>query len=512
LCDVAAGRASVASDRVPSLRFVMCLVIVAGAAVAGSSGPARGADRVLVMDASGRVHARVERALPPARGPLLARPGAQAAARRPAKPRGRTFRSELKRLRTARRIEQATHDRCRRAFDEAIRTARRISGARRLALQAVVANAHDVAARGALIPSRLGLLCLTLERNREWWTQGPLLAANQRVEFAGSELVWQHYPGEGLQLQPLGTFGKANGLWSAHDDERLRVLLDEMVTLAARRGGALAWEYAFDFGSSRPPWTSALSQATGIQALARAGADLDELTYREAARQALPLFKLPAPVGVRQRTGSGARYLIYSDQPGLHVVNSAVQTLVGLYDYLALTGDATAARLFRAGDRQARRDVAASDTGAWSLYALGGGESTLAYHVLLRDFLRNLCARTATLVYCETAASFTADLREPPETELLTERVRARKPVLVRFELSKISRVGMTIRREGTTVLATSATVARGRHAYTWVPPRRGLYDVTLSATDLAGNSATTQGQIEVLRRTPVRRDGDARS
>jgi hypothetical protein len=181
-----------------------------------------------------------------------------------------------------------------------------------------------------------------------------------------------------------------------------------------------------------------------------------------------------------------------------------VQALVGLFDFAAFTNDATAGRLFRAGDRQARSDVAASDTGAWSLYSVGGGESTLSYHVLLRDFLKNLCDRTGTAIYCDTAEDFTADLRVPPTTALLTRRVRARQRVLVRFTLSKISRVGMTIRREGTTVLATSATVARGTHAYTWnVPPVRGDYDVTLSATDLAGNSASSSGQIEVLRRKP---------
>ena len=54
----------------------------------------------------------------------------------------------------------------------------------------------------------------------------------------------------------LGTFGKANGLWMARDDDKLRALLDEMVRLAAERGGALAWEYYFDFGGGAPPWTS----------------------------------------------------------------------------------------------------------------------------------------------------------------------------------------------------------------------------------------------------------------
>ena len=58
------------------------------------------------------------------------------------------------------------------------------------------------------------MLFQTLSRNVQWWTHGPLLAADQRVEFPGSQLVWEYYPGQGIQLQVLGSFGKANGLYS----------------------------------------------------------------------------------------------------------------------------------------------------------------------------------------------------------------------------------------------------------------------------------------------------------
>lgn len=49
-----------------------------------------------------------------------------------------------------------------------------------------------------------------------------------------------------------------------------------------------------------------------------------------------------------------------------------------------------------------------SDTGSWSLYSLGGPESNLDYHVLLRDILRRLCSRIGTPVHCDTADRFTA--------------------------------------------------------------------------------------------------------
>ncbi len=490
--------------------------MVAGALVGTvHSTVAAAASRVLVLDRDGRVHARVDPALPPttrfAGGapalPAEAPPSVRSAAAGPARgaraPRERTVRSELKRLLAAGEIDAAAQARCRRMFDDAIRTTRRLSGTRRTELQAVIANLHDIAARGQLTAARLPALFATLARNREWWTRGSLLSYGQRVEFSDSELVWEYYPGEGIELQVLGTFGKANGLWMAKSDRKLRALLNEMVPLASERGGALAWEYYFDFGGGAPPWTSGMAQATGIQALSRAAQRLGEAVYLETARRALKLFSLAPPVGVRLTTPVGARYLLYSFAPSQIVINASVQTLVALHDYSQITHSAGAGRLFRAGDRQARLDVRAGDTGAWSLYQLGGAESDLAYHELLTGFLHNLCDRTRTEVYCTTAAAFTRDLKEPPALELLTRRVRARRYVLVRFELSKVSRVGMTIRRErdGKTVLSTSASVTHGTHAYGWsVPATPGAYEVTLTGSDLAGNAGRTTGTIEVLR------------
>jgi len=462
------------------------------------------------MDRAGHVRARLDRALPPAAepAPAPARAAVAAARRRPRAHPARTLRSELRRLLASGQIEREAYDGYRLLFDRALRTARRLRGTRRAELLGAIANLHDVAARGALTPSRLPGLFLTLERNREWWSTGPLLSYGQRVEFAGSQIVWEHYPGEGIAIQPLGNFGKANGLWQAHDDAGLRALLDELLPLAARRGPALAWEYDFDFAGGAPPWTSAMSQATAIQALARATQRLGDPAYLDAARQALPLFQLGSPLGVRVPTDAGARYLLYSYAPSQIVFNAFVQTLVGLYDYAQISGDAGAWRLFRAGDRQARRDVLAADTGAWSLYQLGGAESSLSYHELLRDVLRNLCARTGAPAYCATASSFSEDLREPPALAVVTHRVRARQEALVRFRVSKVSRVGMTIRLGERTVLSTSATVERGTHAYAWdVPARRGFYEVTLAGTDLAGNVGRGADVIEVLkpRRRPHR-------
>ena len=109
--------------------------------------------------------------------------------------------------------------------------------------------------------------CSRSTRNRQWWTSGPLLAADQRVGFPGSGLVWEYYPGQGIEIQWLGTFGAANGLADQHRWPALAALLDEALGLAAVRGGGIAWEYDFAFDGGSPPWVSAITEGTAVEAL-----------------------------------------------------------------------------------------------------------------------------------------------------------------------------------------------------------------------------------------------------
>ena len=84
----------------------------------------------------------------------------------------------------------------------------------------------------------------------------------------------------------------------------LRRLLDRMLDLATQRDGFLAWEHFFAFGSGAPPWISAMTQATGAQAMARGagaprGAGLrGGRRYARAALGALGAFEAPPPPGV----------------------------------------------------------------------------------------------------------------------------------------------------------------------------------------------------------------------
>ena len=118
----------------------------------------------------------------------------------------------------------------------------------------------------------------------------------------------------------LGTFGKADGLYTAGRAQLPaagRSCWHEMIPLAAQRGGGLTWEYYFKFDGGIPPWTSAMSQGTGLEALTRAYQATGDRSYLQVADQALPIFYAAAE-GRRQRADAarGARYLQYSFAPG----------------------------------------------------------------------------------------------------------------------------------------------------------------------------------------------------
>jgi hypothetical protein len=302
--------------------------------------------------------------------------------------------SALRALQHGGQISSAEYTRYAGAYAAATRSLGRLSGTRRAELGAVIANVQSMAAAGAFTPSRLPVIFVTLERNRQWWTTEPLLGSGVRVSIPGSRIVWEHYAGEGIEIQWLGTFGEANGYFlSGHENSNLRQLLGEVLPLATKRAGGIAWEYMFPFDGGSPPWTSGLSQGTALQVLARAWSRFKEPALLTAAQQAVGIFQTPPPSGVQVKTPAGAEYAEYTYAPSDRILNGFIQAVIGLYDYSQITKDPLGVKLFEAGDAEARVETPRYDTGAWSQYDQYS-ESDLNYHELLTEFLQHLCERT----------------------------------------------------------------------------------------------------------------------
>jgi hypothetical protein len=231
--------------------------------------------------------------------------------------------------------------------------------------------------------------------------------------------------------------------------------------------------------------------------MARGTELLGDPKYALLAREALGAFETSPPLGVRVWANGGRHYLIYSFSPGLRVLNGFLQSLIGLHDYAELQASGRALALFEAGDRAARREVPRFDTGAWSLYAQGGNESDLSYHRLVRDFLKGLCDRTQTAVYCSTEKRFTSYLYEGTRVRLLVPpKVRTKRISYIRFTLSKRSCVNLVISR-GKKVVSNRTTVfGYGRHALAFVPPGRGTYTIKLDARDSRRHHTVADGTL----------------
>jgi LAS superfamily LD-carboxypeptidase LdcB len=447
------------------------------------------------------------------------RPSASAAAARawrrarraPRRADRRAVYSALRRLERRKRIERADHRRWRRSYVRSLRTYRALRGARQDQLGYVIDSVEALAMSRRLGASRAPATFAQLERNRRYWRSLPYPAAGDQVSFNGSEILYQYFPGQGLQLHPLSTFKKANHMHGdcesgrpTCDEAGLRRLLDEMAELAVRRSRRfIAWEYAFHFGGGSPPWISGMAQATGIQALGRAAQLLGDPRYVEVAREALGAFETRPPRGVR--TGGptgGVHYLQYSFAPRLYIFNAFLQSLIGLYDFARLAGDGRAQGLYAAAEPAAREEVPLSDVGDWSRYSYRGAESSRDYHELLREFLASMCSRRLGPLYCDYADRYQGYMVDPPEVSYTgPQSATARQPVSLRFQVSKLSAVEVKVQRGGEVVFSRLATFRRGGGAFSFRPGGPGSFTVRVAAKELRtglGKRAADSAPLDV--------------
>jgi hypothetical protein len=279
--------------------------------------------------------------------------------------------------------------------------------------------------------------------------------------------------------------------------KELRRSIDGLLSLAAHRGDFLGFEYYFSWGGGTPPWISGMTQATAVSALGRAAKALDEPRWRRAAHDALGAFETPPPVGV----DGGDHFLMYSFSPGLRIFNGELQAVNGIGELAALyPRDRVAGRLFRRGERTARGMIAASDTGAWSLYSYAGREATLGYHQLIEEFLGDMCHQTLRRIYCAAQERFARYEREPTRIGIAPVRKpHARRATLVRFSISKISSVTVRVLGKHDQLITSGLQLPHGEHAVAWTPPARGSFKVRISAQGPSGPLGVATRRVHVV-------------
>ena len=291
---------------------------------------------------------------------------------------------------------------------------------------------------------------LILDRNREWWAKAGPPGSGARLTFGASRVIFQYFPGKGLQFHPLANFGRLNGYWLGRKNSRpaldgggprapsawsATATWPGSTTSSSAEGarrGCPGWRRAPRCRRSRGPASGSPTPAS-----------------RRSRAAALGAFEQRTPRGVRVPQANGDWYALYSFAPKLYVLNGHLQAVNGLRTDAELTGDPAVLERFQAGDAAARQRIASFDTGAWSLYSrpswVPGAEANLNYHTLNRDFARNLCKGTGDPAYCGAADAFTRYLKEDPTLDpqrAVPSPAVGGKGVRFKFRLSKIGRVG----------------------------------------------------------------------
>jgi len=489
------------------IAVVVLIVALAGCSEAAERPP----------EPTGRPGLMLDR-LPPKAGAYEARIAAQeeAAARLRAEikrtRRSRTVEAALKVARLTGRITPALEKSLRRDWDRANATLAKLSGVRRAELDYVISSIRTLAASRALTSDRIRPTFLILRTNTRFWANEPIPASGYRTDPNRDPAIFQYYPGRGLQLQPLASWGRANAVAGACLDAlrsktrkdrcrsaKLAKSLDRLSALGARRSGYLAWEYYFAYGSGTPPWVSGMAQATAVQALARGYRALGKPRWRRDALRALGAFEQAPPSGVSVKAPGGRHYVLYSFAPTHRVFNGGLQAVIGLRDAAALLHSKRAERLFERGERAARRQIADFDTGAWSLYSERGAEATLNYHSLIAGFLGNLCDRVRKRSYCSAGKRFKRYEREPTRIGIPPLRkVRWDRTQTIRFTISKISKVKVRVWGSRGMSLSRDLDLARGRHSVSWKPPGRGRYRLRIEAQGPSGPLGVATRSIRV--------------
>ena len=253
-------------------------------------------------------------------------------------------------------------------------------------------------------------------------------------------------------------------------------LADRAVPEAA--GGA-GWEYYFDYGGGRAPWTSGFAQVVAAQSFARAAKvdTADSARLLAAARSAYRAV----PGRLVRDTSFGPWIRLYSFNHAV-VLNAQLQAAISLASYAKLTSDSQAGTMAAEMTTAAARALPSFTTGYWSYYELPGEPSPVSYQNYVVELLQTLARGDDR--FAPAATEFAGFGTKPPAFRLGDAGVGA-----VTFWVSKPSSVRVSALGRDRWL-----SVSGGWHTVSWqLPSRAGIFPVTIHATDWAGNGASVE-------------------
>ena len=384
--------------------------------------------------------------------------------------------------------------------DRTLATWRKLSGSRAANLAGAL---HDAAVLAGRYDAPRALTIFSgLTVNTDYF--GTKSTPAGTIDVDGDDgVVYRYFPGHGLQFHPLANFSRLNAHAVRKDYEATSGLAEALLARSVPTAAGLAWEYEFPFGGGRAPWTSGMAQAVAAQAFSRAATALQDPALLEPAAQAYR-----AAQALVRTTSAGPWIRLYSFS-SMAVLNAQLQAALSVGEYARASGDPDATLFADRLEQAAATLIPEFDTGAWSLYSLGGADATLKYHKYVISLLERLAELDERPDWSVWAGQFGQYLVVPPDvTPVTAVQVVYPRPedgfldrASVTFDLSKAATVRFAVAGE-----RRPYSLRRGRHTLTWNPAARPpqLYAAKLIATDVVGNTAEVP-----LDAIDVRRDTD---
>lgn len=337
------------------------------------------------------------------------------------------------------------------------------AGDRRTNIRAVRAYAIMLARRRGLTAQRLDPVLTTVRATATILGSGRRFPRHeQEVRLPGEPLVFTHYKGRGIQLQPFESFKQGvsyvNG--DAINLRAARRVADRMLEVSTTASGTRSWEYFFPFGGPSAPWRSSISQALGLRLFTLVAQNVPEAErapYLAAADEIVQTFSRPTTGrGVASPQGAGSFYVMYSFNPRQRILNGHLESLLNLYRYSAETGSPAAQEAYDRGYAALAPMMPRFDRGDWSNYQ-PGQEADREYHEFQTTQLFYLARETGDPMFIDYARRFRIYLEEPASLgvrvvllpSLVMPRDGYRDSIPVRFELNKNARVTMIVATPG---------------------------------------------------------------
>jgi len=388
---------------------------------------------------------------------------------------------------------EATFDRT--AVRRAVRLIDRLPRDRGAPIASALVQVSAIAAR--LTAPRALALFGQLTVNDDWFARhGPPAAQTDVTDDDG--VVYRYFPGSAFEFHPLANFAALNGAATSKHSAATRKLASALIARGVpETGGAVVWEYYFDYAGGQAPWLSGFSQAVAAQAFARAAALLPAeapqlLAEANAAYRAIP-------GRLDQHLSLGPWIKLYSFNHDV-VLNAQLQTVISLASYAAASSNRQAASLSKSLRDAAAKALPLFEAGAWSYYALPNDLSPLDYQEYVVELLQTLAKSDPR--FSSAASRFASYQTQPPRFELANAG-----PGAVEFWVSKPSSV-----RVSALGGVQQLSVAGGWHVVSWDPGHAGVFPVRLEATDWAGNSTSAEALPIVRVAPPPKRARRART